>query len=413
LSDLCEALFKERTLGQEEYAEVGQFLVREGQRLFDLSRDMMLRATPLRLDYQEHVLLLVMHHIAADGWSLDVLFRELWSLYKALRSGELIALPELPVQYADYAVWQRQRLQDETLRRQTEYWKKQLANALAVLDVLPDNSCPPAQTSGSAMEELPMPGTLLQELRVLCRQHNVTLFMVLLAAWATLLHRYSGQDDLLITTPFANRNRVEIEGLIGCFAEIRVLRHNLARDPSFTEFLGWVRETLVDAFSHGEVPIEELAEELRLRPKSLRVGFALRNISRSCLNVDGLQVERIKTGHQTSPFLCLIMVQEGDILTAKLAYNPDLFKASSAIRMLGHLRTLLKNVVTDPEQRVSELSPSTRVERLRRAARRAQRSLRPTKQLALRRIRTTVLRTLSLLRLAAGHVCRPISRRPG
>ncbi len=408
--------------------EVGRLLVREAQRPFDLSGGPMLRATLLRLDDEEHVLLLVIHHIVCDGWSVDVLFRELQAFYGALQSGEPASLPELPVQYADYAVWERQRLQDGALRQSMEYWKKQLADhPKEVLDLPTERPRPPVRTARGAWQELRMPPSLLRELHALCRRQNVTLFVTLLAGWATLLHRYSGQDDILIAAPFANRNRIEVEGLIGFFANKLVLRHDLAGDPSFAELLGRVRETAVESFSHGELQqLRELIRESHSRP---RVSFHLRMLN--CPpKLDGLQVEWIQIDHagRARP-LELFMLEGYKDLTARLNYDPDLFEAATVARMLGHLRTLLESVVADPEQHVSELPLPTfwqaRLEkqlrraaqrvrsRLRRAVRRARsrlpRAVRRARRLFLRtvrRARRLLLRTVRRARRTAGQYLR-------
>jgi len=365
-------------------AESRRLLVQETQHPFDLSRDLMLHATLLRLDDEEHVLLPVMPHLVSDGWSVNVLFQELWASYKALRSGESANLPELPVQYVDYVVWQRQRLQDGALQQQTEYWEKQLADAPEVLGIPTDHPRPPAQTSRGTRQEWHISLSLVQELYALYRRHNVTLFVALLAAWATLLHRYSGQDDILIATPFANRNRVEVEGLVGFFANLLLLRHDLAGDPTFSELLERVRETAVDAFSHGELPFEKLVEELDIKFKA---AFFLRETSNSSLTLDGLQVEQIKIDPGgSSPFLTLFMIKGDNGLTARLDYRADLFEATTIARMLEHFRALLESVVADPEQRLSKLPirPARPAQadgwqarfgkRLRRTARRARRA---------------------------------------
>ena len=382
--------------------EVMRLLVREARRPFDLSRGPMLRATLLHVDDEEHVLLLVIHHIVCDGWSVNVLFRELQAFYGVLRSGEQASLPELPVQYADYAVWERQRLQDGALRQPMEYWKKHLADhPKEVLDLPADRPLPPVRTARGAWQELRMPAPLLRELRALCRRQHVTLFVTLLAAWATLLHRYSGQDTILISTPFANRNRGEVEGLIGVFSNRLVLRHNLAGDPSFAELLGRVRETAVEAFSHGEVDFSELSKESHARS---RAAFFLRMLP-YIPKLDGLQVEPMRIIYRagTGRGLQLFMYEGDKDLTARLNYNPDLFEAATAAQMLGDLRTLLESVVADPEQHLSEPPLSIRTgarparsegwqarlgKRLRRIVRRARRWLRH----AGRRARSTAVR---------------------
>jgi hypothetical protein len=349
-------------------AEASRLIVRESRRPFDLSRDLMLRATLVRLDDEEHMLLLVMHHIASDGQSVDVLFGELSAVYNALRAGRRANLPELPVQYVDYVVWQWQRLQDGELQRLMDYWKDQLANAPVALH-MPAGQPPlwPSGASRGTWQELRIPAWLLQELHVLCRRQNVTLFMTLLATWATLLHRYSGEEDILISTYTANRNRPEVERLIGCFTDyLLVLRHDLSGDPSFIELLNRVSTTALDAFSHSELPVEILLKELYV---DCDIGFTLQYTALSNLELDGLQVERIKTdsGGRTT-FLGLVMLQGDEDLTARLNYNRHIFEAATIQRMLADLQSLLEGIVADSEQRISGLPLSTETERLAPAA---------------------------------------------
>jgi len=362
-------------------AEASRLLVRETRRPFDLSRDLMLRATLVHLDDEEHVLLLVMNHIAADGQSSQVLFGELSALYNALRAGRRASLPELPVQYVDYVVWQWQRLQDGELQRLMDYWKDQLADAPVALH-MPAGQPPlwPSGTSKGTSQELRMPAWLLQELHVLCRRQNATLFMTLLAAWVTLLHRYSGEADILIGTHTANRNRPEVERLIGCFTSfLIVLRHDLGGDPPFTELLKRVRKTALDAFTHSELPVEILLKELYV---DCDIGFTLQTTARFSLELDGLQVERLKTdrGGRTT-FLRLAITQGDENLTAKLYYNSYIFEAATIQRMLGDLQSLLEGIVADPEQRISRLPLLTEAERPVHPAQAGSRSIRFRKRL--------------------------------
>jgi thioesterase domain-containing protein len=345
----------------ESEEEAGRLLGREARRPIDLSRDPVLRATLLRLGDEEHVLLLVIHHIVSDGRSMGVLRRELRALYEAFTEGKPSPLAELPIQYAGYAAWQQQRLQGGVLDKQLSYWKEHLADAPEVLNVPTDRPRPPTpppapmRTSGGTWQELRIPASLRKELDALCRRHDVTPFMTLLAAWATLLHRYSGQDDLLIATPFDNRDRVELEGVVGMFANILVLRHDFTGHPSFAELLGRVRETTVDAYSHGAVPVQNLIKELRLK---IWAEFVMqREAPRPSRELGGLRIGRIKMDGvgQASMFLGLRVYEVNDGLTARLVYNPDLFDATTVARMLGNFRTLLESVVAEPEQRISRL----------------------------------------------------------
>lgn len=363
-------------------AEVSRLIVRESRRPFDLSRDLMLRATLMRLDDEEHALLLMMHHIASDGESVKVLSGELSALYNALRAGRRASLPELPVQYVDYVVWQWQRLQDGELQRLMGYWKDQLADAPLALHMPAGRRplWPSRRTWRRARQELRMPAWLLQELHVLCRRQNVTLFMTLLATWATLLHLYSGEEDILIGTYTANRNRPEVEKLIGCFTNfLLVLRHDLGGDPSFAELLKRVRKTALEAFSHSELPEEILLKELYVR---CDVVFTLQTSSPSSLALDGLQVEQIKTERGGgTPFLKLAMIQGDEYLTATLDYNSNIFEAATIQRMLGDLQSLLEGIMADPEQRISELPLLTEAERPVRPAQARRWSIRFRKRL--------------------------------
>ena len=362
-------------------AETSRLIVRETRRPFDLSRDLMLRVTLVRLDDEEHVLLLVMHHIAADGQSSQVLFGELSALYNAQRAGRRANLPEPPVQYADYVVWQWQRLRDGELQRLMDYWKGQLADAPVALH-MPAGQPPlwPSGTSKGTSQELRMPAWLLQELHVLCRRQNATLFMTLLAAWVTLLHRYSGEEDILIGTHTANRNRPEVEKLIACFTSyLLVLRHDLSGDPSFTELLKRVRKTALDALSHSELPVEILLKELYI---DCDIGFTLQTTARSRLELDGLQVEQLKTdrGGRTT-FLRLTITQGDENLTARLVYNSYIFEAATIQQMLADLQSLLESIVADPEQRISGLPLRTEAERPVHPAQARSRSIRFRKRL--------------------------------
>ncbi len=334
-------------------AEVSRLVIRESRRPFDLSRDLMLRAALVRLDDEEHALLLVMHHIASDGQSVRVLLEELSALYNALHAGRRANLPKLPVQYVDYVAWQWQRLRDGELQRLIDYWTDQLADAPAALH-MPAGKPPlwPSRTSTGARQELRIPSRLLRELHVLCRRQNVTLFMALLATWVTLLYRYSGEEDILVGTHLANRNRLEVERLIGCFTSLLVvLRHDLSADPSFIELLERVRKTTLDAFAHSELPVEFLHKELNV---DCAIGFDLRTTARSSLGLNGLQVERIETDRDRRiAFLWLAMIEGDEDLTARLDYNSHVFEAATIRRMLGDLQSLLEGLVADPEQRIS------------------------------------------------------------
>jgi amino acid adenylation domain-containing protein len=345
----------------EREAKVHHLLIAEARRPFNLSHDLMLRATLLRLSEQEHALLLVMHHIASDGWSMGIFLRELSALYAAFATGEPSPLPELPIQYADFAIWQRQWLQGEVLEKQLTYWKRQLGGNLPVLELPADRPRPAVQTYRGACFSFVLSKTLSAALKALGRREGVTLFMVLLAAFKVLLSRYTGQEDIAVGTPIAGRTRVETEGLIGFFVNTLVLRTDLSGDPTFRELLGRIQEMALGAYAYQEAPFERLVEELRpernLNHSPLfQVLFVLQNASRSVLELPSLAVHPLEVDRGTAKFeVTLSLVEEEEGIRGVLEYNTDLFEAATITRMLGHFRSVLEGIVANPEQRLSEL----------------------------------------------------------
>ncbi|MEK7327247.1 MAG: condensation domain-containing protein, partial [Chloroflexota bacterium] len=269
-------------LDLQDEGEALQLATDEARRPFDLQRGPLIRASLIRLADQDHILLLTLHHIAADGWSMAVLVRELATLYDALSTGQACPategsvegplLPDLPLQYADFACWQREQLKGEVLESQLAYWKEQLGGpstlpsvagqAPPILELPADHPRPAAQTHRGAHFTFTLDAALTQTLRALSRREGATLFMTLLAAFQTLLHRYTGQDDICVGTPIASRTRAEIEPLIGFFVNTLVMRCNLAGEPGFRELLKRVRETALGAYAHQDVPFEKLVEAL-------------------------------------------------------------------------------------------------------------------------------------------------------
>jgi len=299
--------------GADRDAEAQRLMVEAIRRPFDLSRDLMLRIMLLRLDEQEHVLLVVKHHIASDGWSWGILWRELSALYKTLCKGEALSLPELPVQYADYAVWQRNWLQGDVLERQLLYWKQQLSDALPLLAVPTDYSRAGSQNYQGASQSLELPPNLTATLNAFNRREGVTLFMTLLAAFQVLLARYSGQEDIVVGAPIANRNRTEIEGVIGFFVNTLVLRTDLSGGPTFREILGRVRKVALDAYDHQDLPFEKLVQELH--PERSPGRNPLFEILLNCLEkppqlvLPGLTCKEISLEHVTAKFPLTMYVQ--------------------------------------------------------------------------------------------------------
>lgn len=348
--------------------ELQRAITEISEQRFDLSRDLMIRAALFRLAPSEHVFLLVTHHIATDGWSGGILWRELALLYAAFSTGEPDPLPELPVQYADYAVWQRSYLQGEVLEKQLSYWKKQLSG-VPVLELPVDRPRPAVQSYQGARLSFAISKTVSEKLKTLSRNHGVTLFMTLLAAFQTLLHRYTGQEDIAVGSVIANRTRAEIEGLIGFFVNTLVLRADLSGNPSFREVMARVRKVALEAYGHQDLPFEKLVEEFNpdrklSRTPLFQVMFVFQNAPRSDLELRGLEVKSVRTNSDTAKFdLTLSVVEEAGELKASLEYNTDLFEAGTIARMLGHFQRLLKDIVADPERRLSELAILTEAER--------------------------------------------------
>ena len=343
--------------------------VREGTSLpFDLSKGPLLHVKLLHLGREDHVLLVVMHHIITDGWSMGIFFRELARLYEDYSAGRDFSLPELPIQYADFAVWQRKWLQGEVLEQQLSYWKKQL-KGLGVLELPLDRPRPSMQTYVGSHESFVIDQPVARALDVLSLKDNSTLFMTLLGAFQVLLYRYTGQEDIAVGSPIANRNRAEIEGLIGFFVNTLVLRSDLSGNPSFQDLLKDVRQTALDAYMHQDLPFEKLVEELQPeRNPSIsplfQVMFVLQNAPRKNLQLGELTMKPLAVENNTAKFdLTLSLVEREGELYGKLEYNTDLFDQTTIQRMIGHFKTLLESVVADPDQRVSELALLTLAER--------------------------------------------------
>jgi amino acid adenylation domain-containing protein len=354
---------------QEREAEARRLAREEAQRQFDLVEGPLLRATLLRLGDEDYVALLTMHHIVSDGWSMGVLVREVAALYEAYSQGRPSPLEELPVQYADYAAWQREWLSGEVLEAQLEYWKQRLAGAPPALELPTDHPRPSVQTYRGATESLRLPAALADSLRELSRREDVTLFMTLLAAFQTLLMRYTGQRDVVVGSPIANRNRAEIEGLIGFFVNTLALRTDLSGDPPFVELLGRVREVALGAYGRQDLPFERLVEELQperdlSRHPLFQVMMVLQNAPREGAELPGLRLSTLPSESGTTKFdLTLSLVEGEGGLAGSLEYSTDLFEAETVRRMLGHYRKLSESVVADPQRRLSELELLTEEER--------------------------------------------------
>ena len=353
---------------REGEAEARRRAQEEAAQPFDLEHGPLLRARLLRLGESEHWLLLTLHHIVTDGWSSGVMRRELSVLYEAFHEGRPARLPELPVQYADYAVWQREWLQGDALAEQLSYWKQALAD-LPVLD-LPTDRPPPAVASyrgGRLAFELGE--DLTRGLKELNRREGTTLFMTLLAAFQVLLYRYSGQEDVAVGVPVAGRRRPELEGLIGYFVNMLVLRGDMSGQPSFKEYLARVRTQALAAYAHQDMPFAKLVEELApkrslSRNPLFQVSFVVQNTPSEALQLAGLEVQVIKGIHgETAKFdLDFSVTEEQEKIRIAIEYATDLFDASTIERMAGHWRVLLEGIVADPAQRISHLPLLTEAE---------------------------------------------------
>jgi len=336
-------------------------------RPFDLANGPLLRITLLRLFAEEHVVLYTMHHIISDGWSMSVVGREVAALYEAFSEGRPSPLAELPLQYADYAVWQRNYLQGEVLEKQLDFWRKYLSDAPAMLAVPTDRPRPRVQTFNGASYKFELSEDLSEGLRALSRREGTTLFMTLLACWQTLLWRYTAQDQISVGTGIANRTRREVEPLIGFFVNTLVLKTDFAGNPTFTELLKRVREMCLDTYAHQDVPFERLIEELQPERSTthsplFQVMFVLHNEPAGALELRGLKLTSGGGGHSPAKFdlrLSLMETGAGGVLKATLTYNTDLFDRETAARMSAHFRTLVERIVAAPGERVSELPLST------------------------------------------------------
>lgn len=353
----------------ERECEVRRLVTAEAQLPFDLSQGPLVRGTVLRLADDEHVGLLSMHHIVSDGWSTGILVRELATLYATFSVGGSSTLPALPVQYADFAQWQRRWLQGEVLEAQSAYWREKLASLPGPLDLPTDHPRPPVQTFHGAHQSSVLPRPLQERIKALSRQEAVTQFMTFLAAFKVLLFRYTSQDDLVVGTPVANRTRLETEGLIGLFVNSLVLRTNLSGNPGFREVLRRVRDVCLGAYGHQDLPFDRVVEELRVQRDPTRnpifqVMFVLHNSSLQTFDLPGATLTPVESDSETAHFdLTLQIADTGQGLTATFIYNTDLFEAATITRMLGSFQTLLQAVVEDPEQRLSDLSLLTEAER--------------------------------------------------
>ncbi|MDF5706508.1 MAG: amino acid adenylation domain-containing protein [Nostoc sp. S4] len=341
-------------------AAVRQFLTQESQQPFDLIQGPLLRAKLLRLAQQEHILLLEMHHIISDGWSAEVFLQEIALQYKAFLTKSSSPLPEVSIQYKDFAHWQRQWLQGEILQTQLSYWKQQLEGIPAALQLPTDRPRPAVQTSHGAQQSIELPEAVIKQLKAIARQEGVTVFMLLLAAFETFLYRYTGQDDIAVGTPVANRNREEIKRLIGFFVNTLVLRTDMSGNPTFEELLTRVRKVALGAYTHQDLPFDQLVEALQperdtSRTPLFQVMFNVQDYSH-LPEMPGLVLSLLKIETQTAQFdLSLFIEITEQEVAVSFNYNTDLFDAATISRMLRHFQNLLSGIAAHPQARLSDL----------------------------------------------------------
>ena len=352
----------------EREHEARRLAVSEAQRAFDLSRDFPLRARLVRLNRDHHWLLLTMHHIVGDGWSMGIFSRELSRIYEAITTDQPVELPELPIQYSDFAEWQREWLQGEVYQEQLNYWLNSLAGAPPELTLPTDRPRPAAQSFRGASISSTLSPQLSKLALDFSHREGVTLFMTMLAAFQTLLSRYTGQEDFVVGTPIAGRNRLEIENLIGFFVNTLPLRADFSGNPSFRELLKRVKEVTLGAYAHQDMPFEELVRELKPdrevnHSPVFQVMFGLQNEPGEALKLRGLTVSRVPMRARTAKFDLTLLVSETERgLICGIEYSEDLFEEATIKRMLGHFETLLESITANPDRPISDLPLLTKAE---------------------------------------------------
>jgi len=339
-------------------AEVARLCGEEAQRPFALDHDLMLRAVLYRFEKTKHILFLNIHHIASDAWSLEIFLREFGTLYEAFSQGRSSPLGELPVQYADFAAWQRKRLTDDIYARQLEYWRRQLEGAVPLLDLPTERPRPPVQTFRGSVETSSLPASLSDSLNILSRREGVSLFMTLLAAFQVLLYRYSGQQDISVGSPIANRGRTGLERLIGLFVNTLPLRVDLSGNPTFRQLLVRAREVVLGAYENQDIPFEALVKDLHPERNLsysplFQVLFAVQNAAPGIVD---LKVQSEFVSSATSKFdLSLYMREHSGGMDAEIEYCTDLFGKEMVRQMLDHFTILLRSIIENPDEHINTL----------------------------------------------------------
>ncbi|MGB8347038.1 MAG: condensation domain-containing protein, partial [Ktedonobacteraceae bacterium] len=348
-------------LPEERERRALQLAKKEAQRPFRLAEEVAWRASLLRLDEEEHIFLIIMHHIITDAWSLEICVRDLMALYAAACHNRPAPLPELPVQYADYASWQQQHVKGDVLDSHLAYWKRKLGDKPAPLSLPVDRLRPALLTHHGRRVSWTIAQPLRRQLQQFSRQEGVTMYMTLLAAFKVLLYRYSQQTDIVVGSPVAGREYPELENMLGCFVNTLTLRTDLSGDPSFRELAQRVRRVTLEAYDHQEIPFEKLVEELQperdmSRNPFFQVAFVLQNVPVAREELSALALSPVEVESETARFdIALVLKETAQELSGYVEYNTDLFDDGTIERMMGHFRTLLGSVVADPAQRISAL----------------------------------------------------------
>ncbi|MGB7600370.1 MAG: amino acid adenylation domain-containing protein [Candidatus Sulfotelmatobacter sp.] len=353
---------------QERESEALRIASEEGKKPFDLSEGPLLRPLLLRLDQETHFLVLIIHHIITDGWSIALLFREVTKCYAALTKNETPALPELTLQYAEYAQWQREYMSGDLLKGEIEHWKYRLAGAQTLLDLPTDHPRPSSYSWHGASEEVSLNSSILAKLKALAQAESCTLFMLTMAAFQALLWRYTNQESILVGTPIAGRSEIEIENMIGLFVNTLVFRADFTHNLSFRELIRQVRSFALEAYNHQDVPFEKLVEEL-IPQRSLethplfQVMFTFQNIPKQVFEIPGLKIKEMGFEAGIAKFDLSAEVWENDEFHCQFEYNTDLFEQSTIRRMLAHFEKLLSAVVDNPDLTVAQIPIMSAAER--------------------------------------------------
>jgi non-ribosomal peptide synthetase component F len=347
--------------GEHRKLELDRLVVRESQRPFELARGPLIRALLIRLSSEEHVLLLVLHHIVFDAWSAGVLIREFGEFYESAAGGTSPSCPELPIQYADYALWETGRLRGDTLEGHRRYWKQQLSGGIPALQLPMDRPRPRMSSFRGAVRPLELTHELCGSIRALCRREGVTPFMTLLSAFLVLLHRFTEEDDIAVGSPVAQRSSAGTEALIGLFINTLVFRGDLSGDPSFVQFLKQMRKVCLDAYAHQDMPFENLVQELHPERNAdsspfFNVLFNLETTGPTIIQSPSMTIEELSIETGVVPFdLVLEISEKQGILCCHFAYNTDLFEISTIRRLSDGYLTLLEGIAADPSKRTSRL----------------------------------------------------------